>query len=313
VIDVRASPAEKVYRSQTNDWRRARFGKFPHRPGDRLPPGTPGAAGTPRNHLQAFFETPAEAEHERRAVHLQSELQRRGSVAYEGTTAMDWKLPSIPHIPAFHRVRLVTGADQCYECDGIGWLLHVPPGPPVLAERPCPLCGGSGSWKQAEARSGHPASDLHPIPAGFRGPAPGGPIPGSTPYLQAQRTAAPRFQNSPRQARTLVASFLFTALACGVAQAVHLVTGSVVIAALVALLLGSALIPLVARALFGPLQDGQVFGPLWILLMPLYALGGLLSFGATLARSDMLKSMAGQTFTTAASARRALGRLKVGR
>lgn len=308
MIDVQASPVEKVYQDQVNAWRRQRFAEFAYRPGDRLPAAKPGPAGTPRTYLEAFFQTPVEAEHERRSVQLQDEFRRRGDAAYQGTTTVDWGIPALTDIPAFHRQQVVPGGDHCYACDGIGWLLYVR-GQAVLAERACPVCGGTGSWRQAEMRSGLPSDAFHPIPPGFHGPPPGGPIPGSTPYLRIQQQRA---RNVSGTVRASAGSLLFVILFCVAAQLVHFAPGSTTVAYMFALVLGLVLVPISTRAALGPLRDGEVFGPLWLLITPIYVLAGTLSICSTVTQSHLLKTISARTFALAASARTALGQVKLG-
>jgi hypothetical protein len=229
---------------------------------------------------------------------LEGELRRRGTDAFYGTDTDQWRMPTIEHIPAFHRRQIVPPADQCYECDGTGWLLHVT-AQNALAERTCPLCGGTGSWRQAEVRSGHPQAAFHRIPPGF-------------PHATAPSRPTRR-SGVPGIVRTIVGYPLFMGLAYVLAQPVYFVTGSSAVATLLPLLLALAVAPAITRLVFGPLRNEQILGPLWILVVPIYMLAAMIFVCSVLTTSDALGTLAGKTLVGALSARHSLSDLPLGR
>ncbi|WP_327000324.1 hypothetical protein OHA72_35010 [Dactylosporangium sp. NBC_01737] len=302
VFDVRAAPAEKLHRRQVNAWRRARFAQFPFRPGQRLPPAARTPTGVVKDHLQLFFTTRADADRER-----QEALQRqRGTGAYSGSVVDHWA-PSSGHIPAYHRPQLTPPKDRCYECDGTGWLLHVTgaaSSQQTLAERACELCGGTGSWRQAELRSGLPEHAFHRVPPnlGRTAPTPAQPGPAS----------APSGRGVPGIVRVVVGYPAFLVLAYAAAQPVYFVTRSSGAASLLALVAAAAVTPVLTRVVFGPLRPGQVLGPLWILVLPIYALFGFVFVCTALTGLDKRGALGANVLVLAASARHALSELPLG-
>jgi len=323
-MEVWASPAEKVYQHHVNAWRRARFAQFPFRPGQSLPPALQNPNGIVKNHLQVFFETSAEAEQERRALHLAWQRQQPGANYYLGLSNRDFVVPRIDSIPAFHRPQMVLlGSGECYDCDGIGWLLYVPGDvrqPQMLAEWPCDTCGGTGDWRQAEIRSGRPENNFHRIPPGFRGPDPGSPVPGTKPFDEHLRRNSPspatpvRGRRAvPGLVRAVVGLPVFLFLADPVAQPIWAVTHQPGPTTLLALALTAVIVTALTRLVFGPLRDGQILGPLWALVVPYYILFGVLIVVSTPTESKWLGDLAVNVLLAATSARERLSRIPLGR
>jgi hypothetical protein len=319
-MEVWASPAEKVYQHHVNAWRRARFEHFPYRPGQPLPPAVRNPNGIVKNHLQVFFETPAEADQERRALHLQWQQRQPGATSYHGLSTSDFVVPRIDSVPAFHRPQMVPpGRGECYDCDGVGWLLYVPGDVrQTLAERPCDACGGTGNWRQAEIRSGRPESVFHRIPPGFRGPDPGSPFPGTQPFEQHLRHNSPTRQVSrrrgvPGSVRTLIGFPVFLMLANPVAQPIWAVTHQPGLTTLLALAVTAVIVTTLTRLVLGPLRDDQILGPLWVLVLPYYLLFGILIVVSTPSESKWLGGLAVNVLLAAKSARERLSRIPLGR
>jgi hypothetical protein len=323
-MKVWASPAEKVYWHHVNAWRRARFAQFPYRPGQSLPHVLQNSNGIIKNQLQIFFETPAEAEQERRALHLNWQRKQPGASLYFGSTG-DLEVPRIDSIPAFHRPQKVPlGSGECYDCDGIGWLLYVPGDVrqlPTLAERPCDACGGTGDWRQAEIRSGRPENNFHRIPPGFRGPDPGSPVPGTTPFDEHLRHNSPSpaatqvsgRRRVPSLLRVLVGLPVFLFLANPVAQPIWAVTHQPGLTTLLALAVAAATVTALTRLVFGPLRGNQILGPLWVLIVPYYILFAFLILLSTPTESKWLGGLAVNMLLAAASARERLSQIPLGR
>ncbi|MEU4625657.1 hypothetical protein AB0G04_37500 [Actinoplanes sp. NPDC023801] len=322
-MDVWASPATKIYHHHVNAWRRERFAGFPYRPGQPIPPAVQNPNGIVKNHLQVFFETAAEAEQERRALHLEWQRRQPGANLYTGLSTSDYVVPRIDSIPAFHRPQMVPlGNGECYDCDGTGWLLYVPGDvrqPQTLAERPCDACGGTGNWRQAEIRSGRPESYFHRIPPGFRGPDPGSPYPGTKPFEEHLGRHSPpvpevrRRRGVPGIVRVLLGVPVFLLLADPVAQPLWAVTHRPGLTTLLALAVTAALVSALNRVVLGPLRDDQILGPLWVLILPYYLLFGALVLVSMPAESKWLGDLSVNVLLAAKAARERLSRIPLGR
>jgi hypothetical protein len=279
--------AEVQHRVELNAWWRGLFAQFPYRPGHRLPGGV--------THLQSFFRTPEQ------------------------------------FIPGFHHpARVAVGQGACLQCEGIGWLLYADQ-QGVLGECECPVCAGTGSWPKAQRMAGSTTITYRetqrppsPLPAATgvptsaprspepTAPAPRAPGPGSPGPAHAAG-AEPRRRGVHGLVRALVAYPVFMILAYVVAQPIYAITHAPDFTSIVALLIGVAAATTLNQLIFGPLRDYQVLGPLWILVAPIYLVGGTIFLISIFTRSEMLSSLAFKVFTGAMSSREALSRVPLGR
>jgi hypothetical protein len=205
-------------------------------------------------------------------------------------------------IPAFYRgQRVPVGQNECLHCGGTAALLYVDAAL-VLAERTCERCGGTGSSTRKTYR---------PYDPGILNPAAGT----TARPTRSEAGVRPRKGRSgaPGKLRAVVGLAVFFAAANPVAQPIYAVTHSPGFTVFAALLVSATVAAGLNRLVFGPLREGQVLGPLWILVLPIYLLSGILFVWSFIIHIDALVSLTTSVYELGYSAREALSRVPLGR